>query len=356
MQTGMALILLPLMLVLAVGLVSIIGAGIREAQLEPGASSDVRRRRRARIAMGTTAVGIVFVLWFGNRWWDSEAGLYQRWVFKPLDAEASLESGERLKLELRDPGWLNRQLDDFIPDHNHLMHLYAIRLPGMERVWHLHPEQIRAGTFELPLPPMPAGRYKFFADLVHASGLPETVVTEADLPAIAGRPLSGDDAGGEGPPVAQADINRTVSPLADGRRMVWLREGSVLKAKKLHWFRFEVQDAGGQPVRDLQLYMGMPGHAAFVRTDLSVFAHVHPTGSVPMAALALAGSPGDLLAVHAAHMAHGMGQATDGAGSGLPAVVSFPYGCPQAGNYRIYVQVKRGGRIETGIFDAKVEN
>jgi hypothetical protein len=34
--------------------------------------------------------------------------------------------------------------------------------------------------------------------------------------------------------------------------------------------------------------------------------------------------------------------------------LSFPYGFPKPGLYRIFVQVKRKGQVETGVFDAKV--
>jgi hypothetical protein len=41
--------------------------------------------------------------------------------------------------------------------------------------------------------------------------------------------------------------------------------------------------------------------------------------------------------------------------SGLPPEADFPYGFPTPGDYRVIVQMKHGGVIETGIFDAKVE-
>ena len=70
-------------------------------------------------------------------------------------------------LRINDPGWLRRRVDDLIPDHTHLMHMYVIRLPEMEQVWHLHPDQIEAGVFAQDLPHMPAGRYQLFGDIVH---------------------------------------------------------------------------------------------------------------------------------------------------------------------------------------------
>jgi hypothetical protein len=104
-------------------------------------------------------------------------------------------------------------------------------------------------------------------------------------------------------------------------------------------FTFQVQDAKGQPVNDLELYMGMPGHAIFVRRDLKVFAHVHPSGSAPMAVIDIAMPQAN---AHAQHM------------TATPSTVTFPYGFPEPGQYRIFVQVKRAGAIITGAFDADV--
>ena len=92
----------------------------------------------------------------------------------------------------------------------------------------------------------------------------------------------------------------------------------------------------------------MLGRAAFVATDVSVFAHVHPSGSVPMAVLAIGQVANPWVAnPHAEHMM--MAQ-------GLPAAVSFPRGFPKPGSYRIFVQMKRAGRVVTGIFTTTVEN
>ena len=34
--------------------------------------------------------------------------------------------------------------------------------------------------------------------------------------------------------------------------------------------------------------------------------------------------------------------------------ITFPYGFPAAGHYRLFVQIKRAGRVETGVFDTQI--
>jgi hypothetical protein len=317
--------------------------------------------------MAITAAVLVSGLFLGNVWWKSEAASYSGHVYKPLQMTAALDGGNLLDLKLRDPGWISqRKLDDFIPDHDHLMHLYMIRWPQMDVAYHLHPQQIAAGDFQLPLPNMPAGDYRLYADVVHSMGFPETIVGSVTLPAIAGRKLSGDDAGVTALPVAKigpsgeaTGVSQDESPrsqrfrLPDGYTMVW-NKPEVLVPNRLIDFDFELLNPEGRPASDVSLYMGMLGHAAFVKSDETVFAHIHPNGTMAMAAFMMAnpsapksGSNGS-----SAMVMPGMSMAN----GALPATVQFPYGFPSTGRYRIFVQMKHGDTVETGVFDADVEN
>jgi hypothetical protein len=324
MSAALRALLVGLMLILAGGFVAIVAAVAREASLAPGASPDKKAKRRGRIA-GTLAAGlVVLVVTLGNSWWGAEAALYGRYVYKPLEATATVTPDGRLALMLRDPGWIgSRRLDDFVADHDHLMHLFVVS-PTLDRLWHLHPAETATAAFEQRLPDMPPGQYELFADLVHATGVSETVVAKLEAPAFQGAPLTGDDS------AFTAD---------NGTKIVWVRDEKPLVPKRLTMFTFRVDDASGQPATDLELYMGMPGHAVFVRRDRRVFAHVHPAGSAPPPRGA--GAAPD---PHARHTAT------------PPSTVSFPYGFPEAGDYRIFVQVKRSGRIVTSAFDAHVDS
>ena len=341
MSPPLGALLFVLMLLLAAGFVAIVSALAREAALDPGAPAHREARRRGRIA-GAVAFGLVVVVAVsGNWWWSAEASNYARYVYKPLAASASVADG-RLRLKLQDPGWIPlRRLDDLIADHGHLMHLFVVS-GALDRFWHLHPEQVAPGTFERRLPDLPAGQYELFADVVHVSGLSETAVATFQSPATEGGPLEGDDSVWN----AGAEVGTIEAILPDGARMVWVRDSGPPAVRRLTLFTFRIERPSGEPTDDLELYMGMPGHAVFVRKDRRVFAHVHPSGSVPMAALQLGhralGDSADQAVAHAAH------------GSRLPSTVTFPFGFPEAGDYRIFVQVKRQGRVDTAAFDVRV--
>lgn len=322
MGLGIGLSLLGGFLVAAA--ISMAGAAAREAKLGPGAEPSAADVRRGRITMGATAVLLVVAVFLGNQWWTSEANSVNRTIYKPPRASVVLD-GYRLTVSSPD-----RKLDDLIPDHGHQMHLFLVRLPEMNSILHLHPVDLVQ-----ELPPTVPGKYAVFADIVHKSGFPETMTTSVEVRDGRGKPLEGDD--------SQATLPReqrtSTCPLADGA-MVWMRDNTPLAARKAMLFRFRVEDAAGKPATDLQPYMGMAAHAVFMKRDGSVFAHVHPSGSVPMATLAMA-QPGDPHALHRMHQ-----QAM--------SEVTFPYGFPQPGDYRIFVQVKRAGKVETGAFDVNV--
>ncbi len=336
MEKTMGVVLLFFLTLLGVGAVSISGVYAREGQLAPGVEPDQQHKRRGRRVMLIAGVLVAAMIVLGKLWWDSDDRAFQKFIYKPLSMTASLEPGGRLALHLATSGWL-QSVDDLLPDHNHLMHLYLIRLPDMERVWHLHPEITAAGRFSQDLPNIPEGRYQIYADIVHGNGLPETLMTQIALPDVPGKPLTGDDAAGKAPPLSEANLSRNMFELSDGYRIVWDRPAALV-AGRLTSFQFRVEDREGKPATDVELYMGMQGHAAFIKTDGSVFAHIHPSGTVPMAALALAQSD--------PHAGHAMGRTI------LPPVVAFPYALPKPGAYRIIVQIKRAGRVETAVFDA----
>ena len=340
-----------LMVFLAVGMVFIAGAAVREGNLAPGETPAPAKIRRAKLVMAITAVVVVGILYLGRAWWSAEAGNYERGVnfFKPPAAETTLESGNRLVIRARgqDKEWPNEvNMEEVIPDHNHLMHLFLIRVPGMDRLLHLHPERITGGAFATELPAISAGRYQVFADVVDKAGFPWTLLGEVKLPQIDGKPLTVDDSSWSGAPLTKPPGEANTFLLPDGGHMTWERTSGPLKANTAMNFTFSVQTKEGKPAQDLEPYMGMAGHAEFVRSDMSAFAHVHPAGSAAMAALELA-QAGVLEGLRA--MPGGMPMGAQ------PPAVSFPYGFPRPGDYRIFVQIKRAGQVETGVFDARVE-
>jgi hypothetical protein len=373
MQKSLGVLLFALMALLVVAIISIAGAARREATLEPGQVPGPEHYRRGRWVMVGAAVVVFALLFFGDWWWNSEAVAKAReMIYKAPPLSVSLTPGGKLILQMGDSEWHRSRpetvMTNLIPDHGHWMHLFLIREPGMDRFYHLHP-QLQPGihlagtnSFALDLPAVPAGRYQVFADVVRESGFPDTMTAEIDLPDLAGVPLSGDNSEASAPPLARGEAATTGADAAtgsdgpsavlpDGYRMVWERGTAPFVANHFVWLRFRLETPSGKPAVDMEPYMGMAGHLEIVRSDSSVFAHIHPDGSVAMAALEMAQNG---VRAQAVNDTMDPGMKMDMRMDPVAAEVSFPYGFPKAGEYRLFVQVKHGGQIETGVFDTQV--
>jgi hypothetical protein len=244
----------------------------------------------------------------------------------------SMPGDGRLHIEL--PG----KVDDLVEDHGYLMHLFAVREPDMDVLLHLHPKETAPGQFEAALPSMAPGTFLIFADVVHSTGELETYTATAGLPVEAGHVLGGDDSEGVVPGLSHGDVatgpgTQTIR-LADGYSMA-LDLTTPLYARRGQLLRVSLLDPAGAPPADMELFLRMQAHAAVFKTDGKVFAHIHPTGTIPTTA------PGTAMA--------GMDMPSTPASE-----VSFPFGFPSAGRYRLFVQMKHGGVVETGAFDLQV--
>jgi hypothetical protein len=347
MPKALGALLLVLVIGLALGAIAIVGAAARESRVARGADVPPEYRRRGLRAMAIMTVLVALTFYGAFAWWNSDANAYATLAkfFKSPKCAVTL-AGNRISIRPTDQLWLaNEKVEDLVPDHGHIMHLFLVRTPGLNRIWHLHPERTEKGTFEENLPAIEAGHYAVFADIVDKYGFPWTLVGTIDMPNVAGPPIKGDDSEGTAISLSQTS-DTTTSMLADGTQVVWKRDRGPLKANVPMILEFEVQDKSGAPANDLEPYMGMAAHAEIIRDDLSVFAHIHPSGSAPMASMMMASAdtPG----------------ASSMADMKMPAEkvspdLSMPYGFPKPGLYRIFLQFKRAGRIETASFDAHVE-
>jgi hypothetical protein len=356
MSRSLGMVLAALGIFLGAGMLTIIGAAVRESVLPPGAVPDRRRKRRAWIAISATAGVVGLAVWGGNRWWSAEAAGYAESVlYRPFTAQATIApTGERrpLTLSIRDPRWTGTPLplgryNALMPDHGKLMHLFAIREPSMDAFAHVHPvaRTPAALDFDVDLPPLPPGRYRLYSDIVHESGYAQTLVSRVDVPSdrSAQAPApdgDADDSSFTGS--AAADAPSPVFTFADGSTVAWTRGRHALIAREEQLLMFSAKDASGAPL-SIEPYMGMSAHVALALQDGSVFAHLHPSGSISMAALqrfTRDSAPG--------RSAHAMHDTT------ASSEVSIPYAFPKSGRYRLWVQMRHQGRVMTSAFDADV--
>ena len=325
---------------------------------------------RSRKVAALTALVLASALCAGTaRWRAMDREFRNNALAQPLPVAASvLTDGPVHRLQLAPPpdaaGW-----ETLVADHGKLMHLFLVREPDFNAFAHLHPVRRDARTFENVLPALPAGTYRLYGEITHENGASETLTTDIALPAPIGAAaqaavdpkmlneiiclsplpagngaqpflLDADDSWHLSPPPQPAAPARAqVSRLMGGASMVFENAGDLVENRETS-LRFSVFTRTGERAA-IQAYMGMRGHAVVRRADGEVFTHLHPTGTISMAAQ-------EMLAPR--ERSADAGSAADDPS----AEVAFPYAFPRSGAYRVWVQMRIGGRVLTGVFDVKV--
>ena len=409
-------------LLLVVMLVTIIGASNADGVVAPGQGVPDKLRRRRLVGMGVGLVVITLILTGWRSWWNSTAAEYrdvQLYRPAPISTSVKVVDGQRqLTIQFDTTGFgkkeQSRRLYSFIlPDHGKLMHAFLVSMPGMDAFAHLHPVRRDTLHFEAALPPLPGGKYLLFSDVVYRSGFTETLTDTLELPSlettvrppgaegsVRSEPSDRDDSWLVTEPLATPGLKPNAASvphldsdmavcgkpgasvtLQDGSTMIWMDSpGQTLEMGKLYTLKFAVADAQGKAAA-LEPYLGMPGHAAILRSDGSVYIHLHPIGTYSMAAeTSLSGRIADTSRTFRYPNAARFSDSIDTYVAKLKALpeaeknallaaampgmnhvmkinnmVEFPYAFPRAGHYRIWVQVQRNGQVLTGVFDTEVK-
>lgn len=397
-------------LLLVILMVTIIGASVSDSISGAVTDRNVLRNKRWK-GIAVSAVVLGFLLYGGKTWWDDWAGDYQRYMYRPLKATTHITTGatgRTLSFSVdttRLPTLsFTRNISYIIPDHGKLMHMFLVRAGTMDVFAHLHPVRRDSATFTTPLPPVPGGKYLVFADITRVSGfsetIPDTVEISDSVPASVGSGAKFDEDDTyfltnpisraasplqTGPLVLTCGKPGVRMPLSDGSLITWEQDPSVpLQANTLYSLKFSLQDEQGKPAI-IEPYMGMPGHAVIMKDDGSVYIHLHPVGNYSMASqqtmkdrfqkhagtievkdLPRATAFRDSIDQVVARLNALPAAARDTilmAGMQHPSldpahpehsIISFPYAFPSPGRYRIWLQMKRGGKIVNSAFDAQV--
>jgi len=331
--------------------------------LVAAAARDSGRGRRAGALMALVCGAAVYG---GNYRWQQMDRDFANALSKPLPVTSVVRGDAAqnvLQLSPAHDAPASAAWDTLVTDHGKLMHLFLVREPDFDAFAHLHPVRRDPASFEGMLPPLPGGTYQLYAEVTHEDGSSETLVSRVNLPPPVGAALQAAAtpgssvlclspttaaANGAAPTALDYDdswhtglsVPGARAPLMGGGHME-LRTTDALVADRDTTLRFAAFGADGAPLA-LEPYMGMEGHLALRRSDGAVFTHLHPAGSISMAAAEMLAKRDGT--VSPMPLARGP----------APGEVAFPYAFPQPGQYRMWVQVRSGGRVLTGVFDVDV--
>jgi hypothetical protein len=235
-------------------------------------------------------------------------GLDAQWIPRVLRA------GEQARLRLFVERPRTREIvRDFEEVHERPFHLFVVSW-DLEHFAHVHPTLQADGAMEVSTVLPRAGAYQLYADFLPAGGFPQlvqkSVFTEGVSPLAAAQARA-----------RARSISEEIREGVDRGLRVRIEPGTLVAGRPEVVSCILEDAATGEPVADLEPYLGAWGHALVVSADLADAVHSHPV--TPLT------SPGG------------------------PRIF-FSQRFPRAGFYRMWIQLQRRGEVATIPFTLQV--
>lgn len=205
---------------------------------------------------------------------------------------------------------------EFAEVHDRLFHFFIISR-DMTQFFHEHPAPDKDGSFTLEHVIPAAGQYVLFSDFMPIGGGPQMIATPLVTAGFDGDIVSS-------MPNLKPDA---MVKTANGVKVNLLVEPSKLIAGEETDVPIHFEDEKtGEPVKNLQRYLGAFGHAMMLSEDMTEHVHAHPEETLEGTTVSEGGGPD--LVFHALF--------------------------PKPGHYRIWVQFQRNDVLSTVPFTVRV--
>ena len=209
---------------------------------------------------------------------------------------------------------------EFYIVHGMPFHLFVVS-QDLTYFAHIHPKQQADGSFTIETMVPKAGSYIIYCDVFPVGGMPQV----AHLSLIAAG-FDGDLFSSQ----AQLEPDKILSRTLDGVRFELTLNPAEPVGGKPATLKYHLTDkTTGEPVRDLQPYLGAWGHTLILSEDASDYIHSHPTETIP--------DDADRIKIH-----------------GGPDA-SFDAFFPRPGRYRVWSQFQRQGKLITISFTIRIK-
>lgn len=233
---------------------------------------------------------------------------------------AAVKPGEKIQLRffISHPE-TNEPVKEFNIVHDMPFHLFVVS-QDLTYFAHIHPKQQADGSFAIETTLPKAGPYIIFCDVFPVGGLPQVAHRSLVTAGFDGDLFSSQ---------AQLVPDKTLTKTLEGTRFeLKLDPAEPVSGRPAALKYHLVDERTGEPVKDLQPYLGAWGHTLILSEDARDYLHSHPTEIIPDDA--------------------------DRAKLFGGSDITFDTFFPRPGHYRIWSQFQRQGKVITVSFTINI--